>query len=206
MTTLIAQLLVAPFVLPALSYNTDALEPVISAETVELHHGKHLQTYVTNLNNLLKDSPLADAELGTIVAKAPAGPLYNNAGQVLNHILYFEQFRPVADGPETKPTGELAKAIDSSFGSFEEMKKQMSASAVALFGSGWCWLAQQPDGKLVIVQYPNGGNPVRDGLIPLLGIDVWEHAYYVDYRNRRADHVTAFWNIVDWQKVAGRMK
>lgn len=192
--------------LPTLPYNADALAPVISTETVELHHGKHLQAYITNLNNLLKDSPLAGENLETIVLKAPAGPLYNNAGQVLNHMLYFDQFRPVAADVKSQPTGELAKAIDASFGSFDELKKQMSASAVALFGSGWCWLAQQPDGKLVITQYANGGNPVRDGLVPLLGIDVWEHAYYVDFRNRRADHVAAFWTIVDWQKVAGRMK
>ena len=196
----------AAFTLPALPYAPDALEPVISRETMELHHGKHLQAYVNTLNTLVKGTEYEMSNLEEIVCKAPAGPLFDNAGQVLNHTLYFEQFRPVgADGPSV-PEGLLAEAVRSAFGSFDLLKEKMGAASTGLFGSGWVWLAQDVQGGLEIVRCPNGGNPVTQGLVPLLCFDLWEHAYYVDYRNRRADHVAALWQIVDWRVVAGRMR
>lgn len=196
----------ALFVLPELPYKADALEPVISRETIEYHHGKHLQAYVNTLNVLVKDTPYEQMNLEEIVRKAPEGPLFNNAGQVLNHTLYFEQFREAKSGEENVPRGRLAAAIDQAFGSFAEFKTKMEAASVGLFGSGWVWLAQDDAGHLSVVQCPNAGNPVTKGWVPLLGFDVWEHAYYVDYRNRRADHVAALWQIVDWDVVGHRMK
>lgn len=196
----------AVFTLPELPYEASALEPVISRETIEYHHGKHLQAYVNTLNTLVKGTEYEKMNLEEIVCKAPAGPLFNNAGQVLNHTLYFEQFRPAESGQDAVPQGRLAEAIDKAFGSFDEFKTKMAAASTGLFGSGWAWLAQNEKGELSIVQCPNGGNPVTMGLRPLLGVDVWEHAYYVDYRNRRADHVAALWQIVDWDVVASRMK
>lgn len=196
----------AVFTLPELPYEASALEPVISRETIEYHHGKHLQAYVNTLNTLVKGTEYEKMNLEEIVCKAPAGPLFNNAGQVLNHTLYFEQFRPANSGQDAVPQGRLAEAIDKAFGSFDEFKTKMAAASTGLFGSGWAWLAQNEKGELSIVQCPNGGNPVTMGLRPLLGVDVWEHAYYVDYRNRRADHVAALWQIVDWDVVASRMK
>ena len=196
----------APFVLPELPYGTDALKPVLSRETLDYHHGKHLQAYVNTLNTLVEGTGYAGMNLEEIVRKAPAGPLFNNAGQVLNHTLYFEQFRPVEAGGAAAPTGKLDEAIRAAFGSFEDFQKKMAAASTGLFGSGWVWLAQNAQGGLEIVQCPNAGNPVTKGLVPLLGFDVWEHAYYVDYRNRRADHIAALWQIVDWEVVAARMK
>lgn len=196
----------ATFMLPKLPYAPDALEPVISKETIEYHHGKHLQAYVNTLNTLVEGREYATMNLEEIVSKAPAGPLFNNAGQVLNHTLYFEQFRPVEAGGAAAPAGKLGEAIRTAFGSFEEFQKKMAAASTGLFGSGWVWLAQNEKGGLEIVQCPNGGNPVTMGMVPLLGFDVWEHAYYVDYRNRRADHVAALWQIVNWEVVAGRLK
>ena len=185
-----------------LPYATDALEPYISRETVELHHGKHLLTYVNNLNKAIVGTPQAHHHLTQIVANSE-GALFNNAGQVLNHNLYFLQFSPKGGG---RPTGELAHAIQKKWGSFETFKKEFEAQGLALFGSGWVWLAQDADGALYIVQEPNGSNPVKRGMIPLLGFDVWEHAYYLDYSNRRAEHLTALWNIVDWNVVSARMR
>ena len=196
----------AVFTLPELPYEASALEPVISRETIEYHHGKHLQAYVNTLNTLVKGTEYEKMNLEEIVCKAPAGPLFNNAGQVLNHTLYFEQFRPANSGQDAVPQGRLAEAIDKAFGSLDEFKTKMAAASTGLFGSGWAWLAQNEKGELSIVQCPNGGNPVTMGLRPLLGVDVWEHAYYVDYRNRRADHVATLWQIVDWDVVASRMK
>ena len=189
--------------MPKLPYANDALEPVISQQTIEFHYGKHLQTYVNNLNNLVPGTEYEGKNLGEIVATAPDGPIFNNAGQVLNHTLYFLQFTP---NPAIKePQGKLADAINRDFGSFEEMKKQLSAAAVGLFGSGWAWLSIDKDGKLHITKEANGSNPLRNGLKPLLGIDVWEHAYYLDFQNRRADHVNDIWNIIDWNAVEKRM-
>lgn len=190
--------------MPILPYAANALEPVISEQTVQFHYGKHLQNYVNTLLNLVQGTEFEHQDVERIVAAAPEGPLFNNAGQTLNHALYFSQFRPPLKG--NVPSGKLADAINDAFGSFEEFKTQFAQAAATLFGSGWAWLSQDKEGHLVITKEPNGGNPVRHGLNPLYGIDVWEHAYYLDYQNRRADHIAATWDIVAWDVVAGRMK
>lgn len=189
------------FSLVELPYAPNALEPVMSATTIGLHHGKHLLTYVNNLNNLLPGSGLEGLTLEEVVAKSE-GAIFNNAGQTLNHNLYFTQFAAPAEG--RKPSGALAAAIDRDFGSFENFQKEFNQKGVTLFGSGWVWLSADKDGKLVITQEPNAGNPVKHGLKPLLGLDVWEHAYYVDFQNRRADHLSAVWQIIDWNVVEKR--
>ena len=187
--------------LMALPYAMDALEPVISKQTLEFHHGKHLAGYVNNLNGLLEGSPLAGLPLEEMVCKATGGML-NNAGQILNHNMYFEQFSaPKADN---MPKGKLAEAIVRDFGSFEAFKEVFQKGGATLFGSGWVWLSADKDGKLVITQETNAANPVQKGLKPLLTFDVWEHAYYLDYQNRRPDHLAALWQIVDWEVVASR--
>ncbi len=188
--------------MPKLPYANNALEPVISQQTIEFHYGKHLQTYVNNLNNLVKDTEFADKTVEEIIASAPDGPIFNNAGQVLNHTLYFLQFHQKPSRKE--PMGTLLEAIKRDFGSFEEMKKQLSTASVGLFGSGWGWLSADKEGKLHITKEANGNNPWRNGMRPILCIDVWEHAYYLDYQNRRADHVEAIWNIIDWEIVEKR--
>ena len=189
--------------LMALPYAPDALEPVISKETIAFHHGKHLAGYVNNLNGLLEGSPLAGLPLEEIVLKAEGGML-NNAGQILNHNLYFGQFcAPKADN---KPAGKLAEAIARDFGSFEAFKEEFQKKGATLFGSGWVWLSADKDGKLVITQEPNAANPIQKGLKPLLTFDVWEHAYYLDYQNRRPDHLAALWQIVDWEVIEDRWK
>jgi superoxide dismutase len=189
--------------MPTLPYATNALEPVISEQTINFHYGKHLQNYVNTLTSLVKDTEWADKSVEDIVKGAPDGPLFNNAGQVLNHALYFSQFR--SPRQNNQPEGRLLEAINTSFGSFENFKAQFTQAATTLFGSGWAWLAQQEDGKLVITKEANGGNPVRQGLKPIYGLDVWEHAYYLDFQNRRADHIAASWDIADWDVVAGRL-
>ena len=189
--------------MPTLPYATNALEPVISEQTINFHYGKHLQNYVNTLTSLVKATEWADKSVEDIVKGAPDGPLFNNAGQVLNHALYFSQFR--SPRQNNQPEGRLLEAINTSFGSFENFKAQFTQAATTLFGSGWAWLAQQEDGKLVITKEANGGNPVRQGLKPIYGLDVWEHAYYLDFQNRRADHIAASWDIVDWDVVAGRL-
>ena len=187
--------------LMALPYAPEALEPVISRETVGFHHGKHLAGYVNNLNALLPATEWAELPLVEIVRQATGGVL-NNAGQILNHNLYFGQFcAPKADN---QPVGKLAEAIVRDFGSFEAFKEAFQKGGAALFGSGWVWLSAYPDGKLVITQEANAANPVQRGLKPLLTFDVWEHAYYLDYQNRRPDHLAALWQIVDWAVVEGR--
>ena len=187
--------------LMALPYELDALEPVISRETLEFHHGKHLAGYVNNLNGLLEGSPLAGLSLEEIVLKAEGGVL-NNAGQILNHNLYFEQYcAPKADNA---PKGKLAEAIVRDFGSFEAFKEAFQKGGATLFGSGWVWLSADKDGKLVITQEVNAANPIQKGLKPLLTFDVWEHAYYLDYQNRRPDHLAALWQIVDWEVIEHR--
>ena len=191
------------FELIQLPYAPDALEPAISAETLSFHHGKHLAGYVNTLNSLIEGTEFANATIEEIVCKSE-GPIFNNAGQLLNHNLYFLQFKaPVEDNA---PEGKIAEAINAAFGSFEEFKKQFGQAAATLFGSGWAWLSQDQDGKLVITKEPNGDNPLRNGLNPLLGVDVWEHAYYLDFQNRRVDHVAAVWDIIDWKVVESRMK
>ena len=211
----------------ALPYAPEALEPVISKETIAFHHGKHLAGYVNNLNHLIEqeqskasfnsaeredgrtkfngllpDSGFEEATLEKIVCKAQGGML-NNAGQILNHELYFGQFAsPKADN---KPIGKLAEAIARDFGSFEAFKEEFQKKGATLFGSGWVWLSADKDGKLVITQEPNAANPIQKGLKPLLTFDVWEHAYYLDYQNRRPDHLAALWQIVDWEVIEKRL-
>ena len=183
-----------------LPYAPNALEPVISAQTLSFHHGKHLQTYVDNLNKLLPGSEYENMSLEEIVSKAPAGPLFNNAGQVLNHNLYFTQFAPKG----SEPMGKIKAQIEKQWGSVDAFKAEFEAKGVSLFGSGWVWLSAQEDGTLVITQEPNAGNPVTKGLNPLLTFDVWEHAYYLDYQNRRAAHLSALWQIVNWSEIEKR--
>ena len=189
------------FELMALPYAPEALEPVISRETIGFHHGKHLAAYVNNLNALLPDSGFENATLEEIVCKSNGGVL-NNAGQILNHELYFAQFS--GSPTKTEPTGALAKAIVRDFGSFEAFKEEFQKKGATLFGSGWVWLSADKDGKLVITQETNAANPVQKGLRPLLTFDVWEHAYYLDYQNRRPDHLAALWAIVDWEVIGQR--
>ena len=189
------------FVLMVLPYAAEALEPAISRETIGFHHGKHLAAYVNNLNGLLSGSGFEEATLEEIVCKATGG-IQNNAGQILNHELYFAQF--VAKPAKTEPTGALAEAIVRDFGSFEAFKEDFQKKGATLFGSGWVWLSADKDGKLVITQEPNAANPVQKGLKPLLTFDVWEHAYYLDYQNRRPDHLAALWQIIDWDVISAR--
>ncbi len=185
-----------------LPYEANALEPVISKETLEFHHGKHLQAYVNNLNGLIEGTKYEEMPLEEIVKTADGG-VFNNAGQILNHNLYFTQFRtPKADN---KPTGVIAQWIDQQFGSFEAFKEEFTKKGATLFGSGWVWLSVDKEGKLVITQETNAGNPVQKGLRPLLTFDVWEHAYYIDYQNRRPDHLNALWQIINWDMVNERL-
>ena len=195
--------LIMTYNMPKLPYSKDALSPVISQETVDYHYGKHLQTYVNNLNSLVPGTPFEGKTVEEIVSAAPDGAIFNNAGQVLNHTLYFLQFTP--NPQQGAPSGELAKAIQRDFGNFENFKDEMTKAATTLFGSGWAWLAMNKEGKLVIVKEPNGSNPLRQGMKPLLGFDVWEHAYYLDYQNRRTDHLSNLWKIIDWKVVENRM-
>ena len=186
--------------LMTLPYAPEALEPVISKETIAFHHGKHLAGYVNNLNGLLEGSPLAGLPLEEIVLKTEGGML-NNAGQILNHNMYFEQF---SGDPKSAPMGKLAKAIERDFGSLEEFKEEFQKKGATLFGSGWVWLSSDKDGKLVITQEANAANPIQKGLKPLLTFDVWEHAYYLDYQNRRPDHLAALWQIINWEVIEKR--
>ena len=190
------------FALIDLPYAADALEPAISARTLSFHHGKHLQAYVDNLNKLLPGSPFEGMALAEIVRTASAGPVFNNAGQVLNHNLYFTQFCP--GGAPLAADSPLAAQIASQWGSLAAFQEEFAAKGVGLFGSGWVWLSAQADGTLVITQESGAGNPVTRGLKPLLTFDVWEHAYYLDWQNRRAAHLAALWDIVDWHAVEAR--
>ncbi|APZ42267.1 superoxide dismutase [Acidihalobacter ferrooxydans] len=187
------------FELPPLPYEKTALEPHVSAETLEFHHGKHHATYVANLNKLVPGTEFESASLEDIIRKAPAGGIFNNGAQVWNHTFYFACMGPNAGGA---PTGELAAAIDKTFGSFAEFKEKFAASGAGNFGSGWTWLVKNSSGDLEIVNTSNAANPLRDGLTPLLTVDVWEHAYYIDYRNARPKYLEAFWNVVNWDFVA----
>ncbi len=189
------------FTLITLPYGLDALDPVISAHTLTFHHGKHLQAYVDNLNKLLPGSGLEELPLEEIVAKA-SGALFNNAGQVLNHEMYFTQFCP--GGRPLAAESPLFKQIVKQWGSLEAFQDEFVAKGVGLFGSGWVWLSAAEDGSLVITQEPNAGNPVTCGFKPLLTFDVWEHAYYLDYQNRRADQLKSLWMILDWSVVENR--
>ncbi len=185
--------------LPELPYARNGLEPHISAETLDFHYGKHHQTYVTNLNNLVKGTEFENASLEDIVRKAPNGGIFNNAAQVWNHTFYFLGMGPKGGG---QPTGALAAAIDAAFGSFAAFQEKFSASAVGNFGSGWTWLVKNAAGGVEIVNTSNADTPLRSGAKPILTVDVWEHAYYVDRRNARAAYVQAWWNVIDWDVAA----
>lgn len=191
------------FELITLPYAADALQPVISPETIAFHHGKHLQAYVNNLNNLIAGTKFEGMTLVDIVKQSDGG-VFNNAGQILNHNLYFEALQAPQD--DNQPTGKIAAAIAEQFGSFADFKQQFQQQGASLFGSGWVWLSEDTNGQLVISQEANAQNPVTKGLVPLLTFDVWEHAYYVDYRNRRPDYLSAMWSIVNWDVVNQRMK
>jgi len=184
--------------LPELPYALDALAPHISKETLEFHYGKHHQTYITNLNNLIKGTEFENASLEDIVKKSSGG-VFNNAAQVWNHTFYWMGLSPKGGG---EPTGALADAINKKWGSFGEFKAKFTANAVGTFGSGWGWLVKKPDGSLDLASTSNAGTPLTGADKPLLTCDVWEHAYYVDYRNARPKYVEAFWNLVDWDFVA----
>ena len=189
------------FELPPLPYARDALAPHISAETIDFHYGKHHQTYVTNLNNLAKGTEFEAMALEDVVRKSQGG-MFNNAAQIWNHTFYWNSLSPKGGG---EPTGKLADAIRKSFGSFQEFKDKFSQAAIGTFGSGWAWLVQRPDGSLGIVSTSNAATPLTGADRPLLTCDVWEHAYYIDYRNARAKYVESFWNLVNWEFAASQM-
>jgi Fe-Mn family superoxide dismutase len=187
--------------LPPLPYAADALAPVISAETLEYHHGKHHQRYVDTLNTLIEGTEWAESSLEEIVKGAPAGGIYNNAAQVWNHTFYWESLAP---GGAPLASAELAAAIDAAFGSLEAFQAEFEKAATGNFGSGWTWLVKNSDGTLAIVNTSNAGCPLRDGAVPLFTADVWEHAYYIDYRNARPEYLKQLWSIVNWERVAAR--
>ena len=199
--------------LMALPYAPEALEPVISKETIGFHHGKHLQAYVDNLNKLASPpspSPIGEGSHGELevlkeLVLHSEGAVFNNAGQILNHELYFLQFKPVGEAAQG-PKGALAAQIEKQWGSVEAFKAEFEAKGVGLFGSGWLWLSADADGNLIITQEQGASNPVVKGLKPLLTFDVWEHAYYLDYQNRRAAHLSALWQIIDWEVIEKRYK
>lgn len=184
------------FELPALPYDKKALEPIISEVTLDYHHGKHHQTYVTNLNNLIAGTPNEQKSLGEIIRTAEGG-LFNNAAQVFNHTFYWHCLSP----KKSEPSAELKKAIEGAFGSLESFKEQFTKAAIGQFGSGWAWLSRDRSGKLLIEATGNADTPVRHGRTPLLTCDVWEHAYYIDHKNARAKYVEGFWNLVNWAFV-----
>lgn len=186
--------------MPELPYAQNSLAPAMSAETLSYHFGKHLQTYLDNVNRLVVGTPYEEMSLKEIVLKAE-GAVYNNAAQAWNHILFFKQLTP----QPVPMSSNMSQAIAARFGSIEAFKKQFGDAAIGLFGSGWVWLALDETHQLQIVAMPNAGNPVTQNMRPLCCIDVWEHAYYIDYRNRRAEYVANFWNLIDWNKVESRM-
>lgn len=190
------------FTLPPLPYEKDALQPYISEETLNYHYGKHHQTYVNNLNKLIVDTEYANMELEEIIKKSSGG-LFNNAAQVWNHTFYWHCLSPNGGG---EPTGKLADAIQKAFGSFEKFKEQFTQTAIATFGSGWAWLVQDKQGQLKIISTSNAGTPMTEGLTALLTCDVWEHAYYIDYRNVRPDYLTAFWKLVHWDFASDNLR
>lgn len=190
--------------LPQLPYALDALAPQLSKETLEYHYGKHHQTYITNLNNLIQGTEYEALSLEEIVKKAPAGGLFNNAAQVWNHTFYWLGFAPNAAGEARAPAGALADAIAKQWGSFDEFKKAFNTSAAGNFGSGWTWLVKKADGSLAIVNTSAAATPLTTDDTALLTCDVWEHAYYIDYRNSRPNYLEGFWALVDWSVVAAR--
>lgn len=190
------------FTLPALPYAMDALAPHISQETLEYHYGKHHQTYVTNLNKLVAGTELESMSLEDII-KTSKGGIFNNAAQVWNHTFYWHCLSPQGGG---EPQGKVADAIKKSFGTFDAFKEQFSQASITTFGSGWGWLVQDAEGDLKIISTSNAGTPMTEGLTALLTCDVWEHAYYIDYRNARPDYLKAFWSLVNWEFVEKNLK
>ncbi len=188
------------FELPKLPYAMDGLQPYISVKTLEYHYGKHHQAYVDNLNKLVPGTAFEGASLEDIIKKADGG-IFNNGAQVWNHTFYWKCLNPKGGGD---PKGNLGDAIKKEFGSYEEFKQKFTNAGLTLFGSGWAWLVKNEEGKLQIIQESNAGNPLRNGLTPLLTLDVWEHAYYLDQQNRRGDYISAFWSLVDWNAVSDR--
>jgi Fe-Mn family superoxide dismutase len=188
------------FELPQLPYAPNALEPIISQKTIEFHYGKHHQAYVNNLNGLIVGTKFENADLETIIRESDGG-IFNNAAQVWNHTFYFTSFKPKGGGA---PKGALAKAIDKKFGSFDAFKEEFAKAGATLFGSGWAWLVKNASGELEIVKESNAGCPLKNGLTPILTVDVWEHAYYLDYQNRRPDHISAFWGLLNWDVIEAR--
>jgi len=188
------------FTLPELPYAHNALEPVISERTISFHYGKHHQTYVNNLNGLVVGTEFENSDLEAIIKKSE-GPIFNNAAQIWNHTFYFLSLTP---NKGSVPGDKLAKAIVAGWESLDNFKEEFNKAAVSVFGSGWAWLVKDADGKLSIVKESNAGNPITHGLTPLLTFDVWEHAYYLDYQNHRADYVAALWDLVDWKLVSER--
>lgn len=185
---------------PSLPYASDALEPAISKKTIEFHYGKHEKAYIENLNKLIQGTVYDSMDLEEVIRRTD-GALFNNASQAWNHIFYFFSFSPNGGG---EPHGKLREAIDRDFGSFDEFKKQFVDAGVKIFGSGWVWLSRDDEGKLIITQASNAANPLTEGLTPIMTFDVWEHAYYLDYQNRRADALNALWDIIDWEVVGSR--
>lgn len=185
--------------MPQLPYTMEALAPLMSQETLEYHYGKHLQTYVDNLNKLIAGTPFEDMSLEDIICKADGG-IFNNAAQAWNHTFFFET---LTAQPQDIPAS-VADKLAKDFGSVEAFRQEFTQKATTLFGSGWVWLAEDAGKKLYILSEPNAGNPLTQGMKPILTIDVWEHAYYIDYRNRRAAYIEAFWELIDWTKVAAR--
>ncbi len=188
--------------LPPLPYANNALEPHISAETLDFHYGKHHQGYVTNLNKMIDGTEFADLDLVAIIRKAQGG-MFNNAAQVWNHSFYWNCLKPGGGG---EPSGKLLEAINAAFGSFAKFKEEFTKTAVGTFGSGWAWLVQRTDGSLALVSTSNAATPITGEDTPLLTCDVWEHAYYIDYRNARPKYLEAFWNLVNWDFAAAQMK
>ncbi|MCK5662266.1 MAG: superoxide dismutase [Fe] [Thiotrichaceae bacterium] len=191
-----------PYELPALPYDTNALVPHISQETLEFHYGKHHQTYVTNLNNLVVGTEFEKMSLEDIIKKSSGG-IFNNAAQIWNHSFYWNCLNPNGGG---QPSGDLLAAIEKSFGSFDSFKEAFAKTAITTFGSGWGWLVKKADGSLALVSTSNAQTPLTNGEVPLLVCDVWEHAYYIDYRNARPKYVEAFWNLVNWDFVSQNFK
>lgn len=189
------------FTLPELPYSMDSLAPHISKETLEYHYGKHHQAYVTNLNKLIIDTEFANQSLEEIIKHA-SGAIFNNAAQVWNHTFYWHCLSPNGGG---EPKGKLADAIKQTFGSFAAFQEQFTQAAISTFGSGWAWLAQDKQGLLKITSTSNAGTPMTEGLTALMTCDVWEHAYYIDYRNARPTYLNAFWHLVNWEFIAGNM-
>lgn len=188
------------FELPPLPYAINALEPGMSARTLEFHWGKHLAAYINNLNGLIEATPMESDTLEQIVVESD-GAIFNNAAQAWNHIFFFYELSPM---PQIEPYGSLLDVIIRDFGTVDNLKAEFNKAATSLFGSGWAWLSVNSDGKLAITQGPNAANPLKSGATPLLTVDVWEHSYYLDYQNRRADFVTAFWTLLDWKVICKR--